>query len=259
MFLTFWGAPRGDHHTHDHAHESPAVMTVPLGVLAVGSILAGMVWYGPFFGDHDQVNRFFGIPAHAEAADAGHGEAAPASDHATTTEAPAATDHAAATEAAPTEASHDAAPIGAIYMAADNHVIDDAHHAPKWVKVSPFVAMLLGFLMAFQMYIRRPDWPAKLAANQQPLYLFLLNKWYFDEIYDFVFVRPAKALGRLLWKKGDGSVIDGTINWVAMGLVPYLTRLAGRAQSGYVFTYAFAMVLGLALILTWVTISGGAN
>jgi NADH-quinone oxidoreductase subunit L len=267
MFLTFWGEPRGDHHTHDHAHESPAVMTVPLGVLAVGSILAGMVWYGPFFGDHDQVNRFFGIPAHAEAAaDAGHGEAAPASDHATMTEAPAATDHAATTEAAPAMdhgtdvvAAHHDAPIGAIYIAADNHVIDDAHHAPKWVKVSPFVAMLLGFLMAFQMYIRRPDWPAKLATNQRPLYLFLLNKWYFDEIYDFVFVRPAKALGRLLWKKGDGSVIDGTINWVAMGLVPYLTRLAGRAQSGYVFTYAFAMVLGLALILTWVTISGGAN
>jgi NADH-quinone oxidoreductase subunit L len=267
LFLTFWGEPRGDHHTHDHAHESPAVMTVPLGVLAVGSILAGMVWYGPFFGDHDQVNRFFGIPAHAEAAaDAGHGEAAPASDHATTTEAPVATDHAATTEAAPAMdhgtdavAAHHDAPLGAIYMAADNHVIDDAHHAPKWVKVSPFVAMLLGFIMAFQMYIRRPDWPAKLAANQRPLYLFLLKKWYFDEIYDFVFVRPAKALGRLLWKKGDGSVIDGTINWVAMGLVPYLTRLAGRAQSGYVFTYAFAMVLGLALILTWVTISGGAN
>ncbi len=267
MFLTFWGEPRGDHHTHEHAHESPAVMTVPLGVLALGSILAGMVWYGPFFGDHDQVNRFFGIPAHAEAAaDAGHGEAAPASDHATTTEAPAATDHAATTEAAPAMvhgtdvvAEHHDAPLGAIYMAADNHVIDDAHHAPKWVKVSPFVAMLLGFLMAFQMYIRRPDWPAKLAANQRPLYLLLLNKWYFDEIYDFVFVRPAKALGRLLWKKGDGSVIDGTINWVAMGLVPYLTRLAGRAQSGYVFTYAFAMVLGLALILTWVTISGGAH
>ncbi len=266
MFLTFWGKPRGDHHTHDHAHESPSVMTVPLGVLAIGAIFAGMVWYGPFFGDHDKFNSFFGIPAHAEAAVAGHGEATAASDHATTTEAAATTDHAATTEAAPatdhgTEAiaEHHDAPLGAIYMAADNHVIDDAHHAPKWVKVSPFVAMVLGFLLAFQMYIRRPDWPAKLAANQRPLYLFLLNKWYFDEIYDFVFVRPAKALGRLLWKKGDGKVIDGTINGIAMGLVPYLTRLAGRAQSGYVFTYAFAMVIGIALLLTWVTISGGAH
>ena len=266
MFLTFWGKPRGDHHTHDHAHESPAVMTVPLGVLAIGAIFAGMVWYGPFFGDHDKVNSFFGIPAHAEAADAGHGEVTAASDHATTTEAAASTDHAATTEAAPASdhgteaiAEHHDAPLGAIYMAADNHVIDDAHHAPKWVKVSPFVAMVLGFLLAFQMYIRRPDWPAKLAANQRPLYLFLLNKWYFDESYDFVFVRPAKALGRLLWKKGDGKVIDGTINGIAMGLVPYLTRLAGRAQSGYVFNYAFAMVIGIALLLTWVTISGGAH
>jgi len=266
MFLTFWGKPRGDHHTHDHAHESPAVMTVPLGVLAIGAIFAGMVWYGPFFGDHDKVNSFFGIPAHAEAADAGHGEVTAASDHATTTEAAASTDHAATTEAAPASdhgteaiAEHHDAPLGAIYMAADNHVIDDAHHAPKWVKVSPFVAMVLGFLLAFQMYIRRPDWPAKLAANQRPLYLFLLNKWYFDEIYDFVFVRPAKALGRLMWKKGDGKVIDGTINGIAMGLVPYLTRLAGRAQSGYVFNYAFAMVIGIALLLTWVTISGGAH
>jgi len=266
MFLTFWGKPRGDHHTHDQAHESPAVMTVPLGVLAIGAIFAGMVWYGPFFGDHDKVNSFFGIPAHAEAADAGHGEVTAASDHATTTEAAASTDHAATTEAAPASdhgteaiAEHHDAPLGAIYMAADNHVIDDAHHAPKWVKVSPFVAMVLGFLLAFQMYIRRPDWPAKLAANQRPLYLFLLNKWYFDEIYDFVFVRPAKALGRLMWKKGDGKVIDGTINGIAMGLVPYLTRLAGRAQSGYVFNYAFAMVIGIALLLTWVTISGGAH
>jgi NADH-quinone oxidoreductase subunit L len=266
MFLTFWGKPRGDRHTHDHAHESPAVMTVPLGVLAIGAIFAGMVWYGPFFGDHDKVNSFFGIPAHAEAADAGHGDAAVATDHATTTEAAATTDHAATTEAAPVAdhgpeaiAEDHAAPLGAIYMAADNHVIDDAHHAPKWVKVSPFVAMLLGFLMAFQMYIRRPDWPAKLAENQKPLYLFLLNKWFFDEIYDVVFVRPAKALGRLLWKKGDGKVIDGTINGIAMGIVPTLTRLAGRAQSGYVFTYAFAMVIGIALLLTWVTISGGAQ
>ena len=144
-------------------------------------------------------------------------------------------------------------------MAADNHVIDDAHHAPKWVKASPFVAMLLGFLMAFQMYIRRPDWPAKLAANQRPLYLFLLNKWYFDEIYDALFVRPAKALGRFLWSRGDGAVIDGSINGIAMGIVPMLTRIAGRAQSGYIFTYAFAMVVGIAVLITWMTLTGGAE
>ena len=77
------------------------------------------------------------------------------------------------------------------------------------------------------------------------LYRFLLNKWYFDEIYDFLFVRPAKWLGTLLWKGGDGEAIDGTLNGIAMGIVPWFTRLAGRAQSGYLFHYAFAMVLGL--------------
>jgi NADH-quinone oxidoreductase subunit L len=138
-------------------------------------------------------------------------------------------------------------------------VLHEAHEVPKWVKVSPFVAMLLGFLLAWQMYIRRPDWPAKLAENQRPLYLFLLNKWYFDELYDVVFVRPAKWLGGFLWKRGDGAVIDGSINGVAMGIIPFFTRLAGRAQTGYVFTYAFAMVLGIAILVTWMTLSGGAE
>jgi NADH-quinone oxidoreductase subunit L len=109
------------------------------------------------------------------------------------------------------------------------------------------------------MYIRRPDWPAKLAANQRPLYLFLLNKWYFDEIYDAVFTRPAKWIGNFLWTRGDGNVIDGGINGLAMGIIPFFTRLAGRAQSGYIFTYAFAMVLGIVVLITWMTISGGAE
>ena len=118
--------------------------------------------------------------------------------------------------------------------------------------------MLIGFATAFQFYMRRPDLPGKLAENQPILYRFLLNKWYFDEIYDFLFVEPAKWLGRFLWKKGDGSTIDGFLNGVAMGVVPFFTRLAGRAQSGYIFTYAFAMVLGILVFVTWMTI-GGSN
>jgi len=137
--------------------------------------------------------------------------------------------------------------------------LHEAHNVPKWVKLSPFFAMLIGFLTAYQMYIRRPDWPAKLAAQQAPLYNFLLNKWYFDELYDVIFVRPAKAIGRFLWKRGDEGTIDGGINGLAMGIVPFLTKWAGRAQSGYVFTYAFAMVLGIAALLTYVSLTGGAN
>jgi NADH-quinone oxidoreductase subunit L len=149
--------------------------------------------------------------------------------------------------------------VGAIFMHPDNHVLDEAHYAPKWVKVSPFVAMALGFGLAWVMYIRRPELPGKVAAANWPLYQFLLNKWYFDEIFDFLFVRPAKSAGRLLWRYGDGATIDGGINGLAMGIIPFFTRLAGRAQSGYLFHYAFAMVLGIAVLITLMTLTGGAE
>ncbi|MEM9779049.1 MAG: NADH-quinone oxidoreductase subunit L, partial [Pseudomonadota bacterium] len=135
-------------------------------------------------------------------------------------------------------------------------VLHAYHDVPTWVKLSPFIAMLLGFLTAYQFYIRAPETPRRLAESNPGLYQFLLNKWYFDEVYDFVFVRGAKGLGRLLWKKGDGATIDGGINGLAMGIIPFLTRLAGKAQSGYVFHYAFAMFVGLAALLTWVAIGG---
>ncbi|MFN3146749.1 MAG: NADH-quinone oxidoreductase subunit L [Paracoccaceae bacterium] len=258
MFMTFYGEARGSKHTHDHAHESPKTMLVPLGVLGLGAIFAGMVWFGDFFGDHDEVNAFYGVPVHA--AESEHAQAT-----ALFGAALAATESKdAGAEDKGHDDAHAIAPgwqpgMGAIYTHPDNHVMDAAHHAPKWVKVSPFVAMLIGFLVAFQFYIRRPDWPAKLAENQRPLYLFLLNKWYFDEIYDAIFVRPARWLGDTLWRRGDGNVIDGGINALAMGIVPFLTRLSARAQSGYLFHYVFAMVLGIAVLVTWMTLGMGAE
>ncbi|RMD95310.1 MAG: NADH-quinone oxidoreductase subunit L, partial [Alphaproteobacteria bacterium] len=245
MFLTFWGEPRGDRHAHEHAHESPRIMLIPLGVLSLGAIFAGMIWYGPFFGDHEKLSAFFGIPAHAEAA--AHGETA-------TGEA----GHGAA-EAGKAEAIGWHPGQGAIYMHPDNHVLEEAHHAPKWAKVSPFIAMLLGLFTAWMFYIRRPEWPARLAEIHRPLYLFLLNKWYFDEIYDFVFVRLARWLGNVLWRRGDGGVIDGTINTVAMRVVPFFTGLAVRAQSGYLFHYALAIVIGITALVTWLMIAGGTH
>ncbi|MEQ8258627.1 MAG: NADH-quinone oxidoreductase subunit L [Roseovarius confluentis] len=264
MFLTFWGEPRGDKHTHEHAHESPMVMVAPLGVLALGSIFAGMIWYNSFFGHTDTVAKFFGVPyaeeQHHEEGAEEHGEETAAADESHAEEGEA---HAETEEGGYGEEHHyvftGEPGEGAIYAAEGNTILNDAHAVPKWVKVSPFVAMIVGFLTAFWFYILNPSIPGRLAENQRPLYLFLLNKWYFDEIYDFVFVRPAKRLGSLLWKKGDGNVIDGTINGVAMGIIPFFTRLAGRAQSGYIFTYAFAMVIGIAVLVTWVSLSGGAN
>ncbi|MEJ6397947.1 NADH-quinone oxidoreductase subunit L [Yoonia sp. 208BN28-4] len=254
MFLTFYGTPRGDKHTHEHAHESPNVMLIPLAVLAIGAIFSGMYFYKPFFGSDKYVGEFFGvIETKYEAEDTANTFylIAPAYAAAEETEEGAADDHGAEWPETPGQ--------GAIFKAPDNHVLHDAHYVPVWVKLSPFIAMLLGFGLAFQMYIRRPDWPAKLAANQAPLYNFLLNKWYFDELYNFIFVRPAMAIGRFFWKQGDTNTIDGGINGLAMGIVPFFTRLANRAQSGYMFTYAFAMVLGITVLLTWVTLFGGAN
>jgi NADH-quinone oxidoreductase subunit L len=255
MFMTFYGEPRGDHHAHDHAHESPRTMLIPLAVLAAGSILAGMIWYKPFFGDHNAMNAFFGIPVHAEA-----GAVEPEA-----VEIPAAEVSEAEHAAGPAAEGHaEAGPAvlpgeGAIYFGPDNHVIDNAHHVPAWVKVSPFVAMAIGLALAYWFYIFDPSRTRALAELQPVLYRFLLNKWYFDELYELIFVRPAVWLGSFLWKKGDGATIDGAINGVAMGIVPWVTRLAGRAQSGYLFHYAFAMVLGLVAITLWLGLGLGGG
>lgn len=231
-------------------------MLIPLGVLAMGAIFSGMLWYNVFFGDEAAVRNWFGMEPAAHATE-GHGATTEAEGHA----APAATE---ATEghAAPVATEGHAAavaPKGAIYLGADNHMIHEAHAVPTWVKVAPFVAMLIGLFTAWLFYIKNPGLPKRLAATQRPLYEFLLNKWYFDELYNAVFVTPARWLGRVLWKKGDGAVIDGTINGVAMGLIPMVTRFVNRMQSGYIFHYAFAMVLGIAALITWMSLSGGAH
>ncbi len=286
-----------DHGAHE-PHESPMVMLIPLGALALGAMFSGMLWYKVFFGEETAVRAWFGMEAaaHGEAhgAAAGDEAAAPATGeaatgHAATTAEPAepeaspgdAEGH--ATAASPDPAHAAVAPKGALVMLpftpeeqavvdtrldaekaakaehAPTTMINAAHLVPAWVKVSPFIAMLIGFAVAWLFYIKNPSLPVRLAAQQRPLYLFLLNKWYFDELYDWVFVRPAKWLGNFLWKKGDGAVIDGSLNGVALGIIPFFTRLAGRAQSGYLFHYAFAMVLGIVILVTWMVLSGGVR
>jgi NADH-quinone oxidoreductase subunit L len=134
---------------------------------------------------------------------------------------------------------------------ADNHVLEEMHHIPDLIGALPTVMMAVGFVVAWVFYIRRPELPAELARQHQPLYQFLLNKWYFDEIYDFLIVRPTLWLGRILWKYGDGWVIDG---WGPDGIsarVLDVTRGVVRLQSGYLYHYAFAMLIGVAALITW--------
>src|SRR6266699_3871671 len=129
--------------------------------------------------------------------------------------------------------------------------------APWFIAVLPTVMMAAGFLVAWQFYIRRPDLPAELARQQSLLYQFLLNKWYFDEIYDFLLVRPALWLGRVLWKGGDERVIDGLGPDGISARVIDITRSVMRLQTGYL--YAFAMLIGVAALVTWFMLRGGLH
>lgn len=150
--------------------------------------------------------------------------------------------------------NYDAFWKGALFTGADNHILHDFHGVPTWVKFSPFIAMVLGFIFAWAFYIRSPETPKAIAARHPGLYQFLLNKWYFDELYNFLFVRPSMALGRFLWKTGDTKIIDGMgPNGVAARVVGITNRVV-KLQSGYLYHYAFAMLIGVAALVTWMMI-----
>src|SRR5579862_6586545 len=137
-----------------------------------------------------------------------------------------------------------------------NKILEAMEQLPLYISLTPTVMMIIGFLVAYQFYIRRPDLPEALARDQAPLYRFLLNKWYFDEIYDFLFVRPAMWLGRLFWKGGDGFVIDGFGPDGVSAWVLDVTKNVVRLQTGYLYHYAFAMLIGVAAFITWFMFSG---
>ena len=206
IFLTFFGKPRADHHTMEHIHESPPVMTIPLGVLALGAVFAGMLGAYYFIGDGRE--EFW---------------------------------------------------RGAIVVLEEHDSIRHAHeaHPPLLIKYLPLIVSLLGLAMAYQFYIRRPDLPGKLAATFPGVYRFLLNKWYFDELYDWLFVRPASRIGRFFWKKGDTGIID---RFGPDGLSALTAGAAQRlrtVQTGYLYHYAFAMIIGIAAIVSWFVIGRG--
>ncbi|UUP19186.1 NADH-quinone oxidoreductase subunit L [Nitratireductor thuwali] len=198
IFMTFHGKPRASADVMHHVHESPYVMLVPLFLLAIGAIFAGVVFHDYFVGyDYDHFWK------------------------------------------------------GALFTLPGNEILEEFHHVPLWVKLAPLVAMLLGLAFAWLFYIRDPERPKALARQHRGLYAFLLNKWYFDELYDFLFVRPAKRLGTFLWKEGDGRVIDGLGPDGISARVVDVTNRVVKLQSGYLYHYAFAMLIGVAALVTW--------
>ncbi|MBL8651488.1 MAG: NADH-quinone oxidoreductase subunit L [Sphingopyxis sp.] len=235
VFLAFYGKPRwersehiqhavhGDHHDHpsdehagdDHAraqhqdrhgdgtagyhpHESPLSMLIPLGVLSLGAVFAGIAFHKQFIYPEEGATFWAGS-----------------------------------------------------MMAFDEHLMHAAHVVPLWVKWTPFTVMAIGLFLAWNSYIRNTSLPGRFVAQFKLLHQFLYNKWYFDELYNILFVKPAFAIGRFFWKKGDEGTIDRFGPDGAAALVAGGTRLAVRLQSGYVYGYAFVMLLGLVGFASW--------
>jgi NADH-quinone oxidoreductase subunit L len=139
----------------------------------------------------------------------------------------------------------------ALFFGPANHIPQQAEEVPEWVKVLPLIMGILGILFAFQAYMRSKDLPSKLARAFGPIYTFVFNKWYFDELYDAIFVNPAKALGRILWKGGDGAIIDGLGPDGISQVTVDLAKRASKLQTGYVYHYAFVMMIGVVALVTW--------
>jgi NADH-quinone oxidoreductase subunit L len=196
LIMTFHGTPRADHHTMQHVHESPPVMTVPLLLLAVGALVTGFVFHLQLLGP--DWHAFWG---------------------------------------------------NSIRIAANNHVLADMEDLPEWVALAPLVLGLLGIATAYLLYMIAPGIPARLAAAVPWLYRFLLNKWYFDELYNAVFVRPTIWLARLLWQVGDVTIIDGIANGIASVTEDGSAQVV-RVQNGSIAVYAFAMLIGLVLLVS---------
>jgi NADH-quinone oxidoreductase subunit L len=129
--------------------------------------------------------------------------------------------------------------------------LEAAHHVPVWVKYLPLGVAGAGIGLAYVFYILRPELPGLVAARFQGLHRFLLNKWYFDELYDFLFVKPAFYLGRGFWRTGDGTLIDGVGPDGISAAVLNIARRAAAVQTGYLYHYAFAMLTGVVVLITW--------
>ncbi|MFV0369443.1 MAG: NADH-quinone oxidoreductase subunit L [Hyphomicrobiaceae bacterium] len=243
VFMTFHGKTRAEPDVYKHAHESPLVMLIPLGVLAVGAVFAGFVFQPYFIGD--MMTGFWGT-AIAQGSDA--------VAVATTT---AANDVAHAIGAAGQAVGEGAEHAAGVAAHGASEAQGGGHHdLPTWVLWSATIAMSVGFGLAYLYYIVAPWLPEATAKAFRPVYLFLLNKWYFDELYDFLLVRPTMWLGRALWKGGDGAVIDGTIDGTARSVVWTTGRIV-KLQTGYIYHYAFAMLIGVALLISYFIFAGG--
>jgi len=241
LFLTFHGKPRASKEVMDHVHESPPVMLTPLMILALGALFSGWFFYDSFAGGHhekeDKDHKDYAAMSIAAIAPAAGGEP---SDYALDkNEGHHADEH-----------HGDDFWHGAIKVLPENDTVSAAHYVPYWVKKLPIVMGALGLLLGAFFYLKATSWPAKFAKGLKPLHALFFNKWFFDELYTAILIKPSLALGRLFWK-GDKKVVDGLgPDGVAKASLGVQTLLS-RFQSGFVYQYALIMMVGLIALISW--------
>jgi len=197
LFMTFHGKPRASHDVMHHIHESPAIMLVPLLLLAAGALFAGFIGHD-FFQMMDAEGKFWN---------------------------------------------------GAIALNEADNILEKLEHVPAWVSLLPTLCGVGGIALAWLFYIAKPSLPHSFANAFSPIYKFFFNKWYFDKLYDAVFVQPARHLGKYLWVIIDTKIIDGLGPNGAAWISAYMGKTTSRIQTGYLYHYAFSMLIGLVLII----------
>ena len=202
LFLVFHGKERMDEHTREHLHESPAVVTVPLMVLAIPSAIIGWFFAVPMLFDDYFGSSIFVDPDHDVLAG-----------------------------------------MAATFPGTTKFFMDGFFH---W----PFFLAVAGFVITWFMYIKRPDLPDKLVARTRVVNNILLNKYGFDELYQFLFADGARGIGRILWRWGDQDLIDGFIVNGTARTVGRFAGIARKIQSGFLYDYAFAMIIGLLVLMS---------
>jgi len=224
ILMTFHGQPRADEKTMSHVHESPPVMLVPLLVLAAGAVLAGGMFYQSFVGSakhHKAEIEHVSEDRKDEAEDA----------------------HVVWAKEQFWEDS--------IHVLPQNDTVEKAHSVPTWVKKLPLVMGILGILLAYAFYMWKPGLPHVMRKHFSWLHNLFYHKYYFDEIYQALFVRNAIKLGQTFWFAGDQKIIDNIGPDGAARSSGKIAKLLSRFQSGYVFQYAFVMIIAIVVILSW--------
>jgi len=230
ILMTFHGKPRAEEKVMAHVHESPPVMISPLVILATGALFAGAFFYEPFVagGGHEPEIVAHEVEVEREV------------------EAPV---FEGGVEEAIWNRHHFWGE--SLHVLPENDTLEAAHHVPELVKLMPLFAAVSGILLAYLLYMWREGMAAKLAASLRPLYKLSFNKWYFDELYDKVFVKNAWKIGRVFSTTGDRKIIDGFGPDGVAGLSLQAAGTLSKMQSGYLFQYAFVMLIGLFALISW--------